>query len=89
MVHAAAVFVVLHFLIDTLGRKMTNNVDKQFRTILKRTGLVNEQGKPLFSLHDLRRSCATQLLRRAVAEETQLTESVTGEYSSLNVGFSV
>ena len=32
-----------------------------------RAGLIDEQKKPRFSIHDLRRSCATELLRRGVS----------------------
>ncbi len=55
---------------NTAGRPMFNNFFSCFERIVKRAGLVDDKGKPLFSVHDLRRSCATELLRRGVAPKT-------------------
>ncbi|MCP4713427.1 MAG: tyrosine-type recombinase/integrase, partial [Planctomycetes bacterium] len=52
--------------LNARGRRIVSNFDSQFRRIVRRSGLVDEQGKPRFSAHDLRRSCATEMLRRGV-----------------------
>ena len=49
------------------GRKMLNNFNSCFERIVKRAGLVNEEGKAAFSIHDLRRSCCTNLLAQGVS----------------------
>ena len=52
--------------LNTVGRRIVTNFDMHFRKIVRHAGLVDDHGKPRFSVHDLRRSCATELLRRGV-----------------------
>ena len=52
------------------GNRMANNVWLNFSKIMTRAQLVDDQGKPRFTMHDLRRSCATELLRCGVSPKT-------------------
>ena len=52
------------------GRPMLNNFTRIYNRLLAEAGLVDGQGKPLFTFHDLRRSCATELLRCGVPPKT-------------------
>jgi len=55
-----------HVFLNAWGRRIKTNFDLNFRKIVRRAGLIDEQDKPRFSAHDLRRSCATEMLRRGV-----------------------
>jgi len=52
------------------GKKIFNSYSKTFRRIVRRAGLTDDHGGPIFSFHDLRRSCATEMLRCGVAPKT-------------------
>ena len=47
-----------------------NSLTKGFIRLVKRAGFVDKTDKPLFTLHDLRRSCATNLSRAGVDPKT-------------------
>ena len=64
------VFSSKHVFTNTAGRPMFNNFHGCFKRIVRRAGLVDEHGKARFSIHDLRRSCATELLRCGVSPKT-------------------
>ena len=49
------------------GGRLIHNVHKQFAEIVVKAGLTDGQGKARYSLHDLRRSCATELLNRGIS----------------------
>ena len=55
---------------NVAGRQMVHNFASCFARIVRRADLVDERGKAGFSVHDLRGSCATELLRRGVAPKT-------------------
>ena len=55
---------------NVIGRRIRNNFNCAFQKIVAKAGLLNDQGKLAFSIHDLRRSCATELLRHGVAAKT-------------------
>jgi len=57
-------------IMNTAGRQKLHNFNSCFNRILIRAGLVDDNGKPGFSVHALRRSCATELLRRGVNPKT-------------------
>ena len=48
------------------GVKIRNNHDRGYQKIAKRAGLLDDKGNPRYGLHDLRRSCATELQRSAL-----------------------
>lgn len=45
------------------GRKFEYNFNRKREKIMRKAGLVDANGKYSFTLHDLRRSCATELAR--------------------------
>jgi len=55
------------------GRRVRNNVNRGFKALVKRAGLVDEQKKPRFSMHDLRRSFVTTMLSAGVDPKTVQT----------------
>lgn len=55
---------------NAAGVRMTRNICWSFGEIVRRAGLVDDKGKARFSMHDLRRSCATELLRHGVSPKT-------------------
>ena len=55
------------------GRNAVANASRDFRKIVKRAGLVDEAGKPRFSLHDLRRTFCTNLLGTGTDPKTVQT----------------
>ena len=48
------------------GRPLAENFDRHFKRLLTKAGLIDDDGQAVFTLHDLRRSCATELLRCGV-----------------------
>lgn len=68
-----SIFQSKHVFRNTAGRPMYNNFGSCFERIVRRAGLVENiqvddkiVENPRFSVHDLRRSCATELLRQGV-----------------------
>ena len=55
---------------NAAGNQIRNNFHRAFQKIVTRAGLLGSQGEPAFSIHDLRRSCATELLRQGVPPKT-------------------
>lgn len=55
---------------NEIGGRVLNNFQRSFGNLVKRAGLVDENSDPLFTAHDLRRSCATEMLRRGVSPKT-------------------
>ena len=53
-----------------IGGKIVNNFERAYRKIAKRAGLLGGKGNPRYGLHDLRRSCATELQRSGVSMKT-------------------
>jgi len=47
---------------ELAGRKMLNNVCRDFAATVQRAGLVDSQNRPRFTMHDLRRTFVTNLL---------------------------
>ena len=52
------------------GGKIVNNFDRAYQKIAKRAGLLDDKGNPRYGLHDMRRSCATELQRSGVPMKT-------------------
>lgn len=52
------------------GGPLFHNISRSLENIMYRAGLVDTQGKCLFTLHDLRRTCATEMLRSGVSPKT-------------------
>lgn len=61
------------------GRKMSNNVNRDFAAIVKRAGLVDGQGRPKFTMHDLRRTFVTDML--AVGTDPKSVQALAGHAS--------
>jgi len=55
---------------NLFGGQMINNVSRDFAQIVVRAGLTDDQDKPRYTMHDLRRSCATNLLRVGTPPKT-------------------
>lgn len=64
-----------------LGRKVRNNVSRDFAAVVIRAGLVDENGKEKYSMHDLRATCATNLLESGADPKT--VQEILG-HSSIN-----
>lgn len=52
------------------GRKMINNFDRKYTEISTQAELVDENGNPLFTMQDLRSTCATNLLESGADPKT-------------------
>ena len=61
---------------ETPDRKIRNNVNRDFARIVKRAGLVDDEGKARFTMHDLRRSFVTNLL--ATGADPQSVKELAG-----------
>ena len=48
--------------VNGVGRKMTNNFDRKYTLISTKAELIDDNGNPLFTMQDLRCTCATNLL---------------------------
>ena len=58
------------------GQPIIWNVGRDFARIVVKAGLVDENRKPLFSIHDLRRTFITDML--GVACDPKVLQSMTG-----------
>jgi len=61
------------------GRRVVNNVNRDFVKIVKRAGLVDEKNNPQFTMHDMRRTFVTNLL--ASGTDPKVVQTLAGHKS--------
>lgn len=61
------------------GKQKKSNVSRDFSILVKRAGLVDDQGRPRFTMHDLRRSFVTNLL--ATGTDPKSVQALAGHSS--------
>ena len=55
---------------------MANNVNRDFRAVVERAGFVDESGKSIYTMHDVRLSFVTNLF--ATGEDPKLVQELAG-----------
>lgn len=65
-----SIFVSDYVFNNKENRPIINNFYRDFSIVVVKAGLVDKEKKARFSIHDLRRSCATELLRAGVPPKT-------------------